>query len=174
LRPPFALPELPESELPDFAEPDWPVPETLDELGAAWALVACAGPGSVNVTPAAVSTLAILAAAVTARILARFLFRLATAGGAGVIGALPLLLPEVVHLPDIVHSGLANSEALLRALPVPWDCLALTFRLLTCRLLTCRAGAANRLSPEAVDGPVHGAVEISRGQRINNRCPVDG
>jgi hypothetical protein len=119
LRPPFALPELPESELPDFAEPDWPVPDALDDLEAAWAVAACAEPGSVYVTPAVVSTLAIPAAAVTARILARFLFRLATAEGSGVIGALPLLLPEVLHLPDMVHSGLASSEPLLRALPVP-------------------------------------------------------
>ncbi|HXB49703.1 MAG TPA: hypothetical protein VNW50_18225 [Streptosporangiaceae bacterium] len=50
------------------------------------------------VTPAAVSTLAMPAAAVTARSLARFLFRLATAEGTGVIGALPLLLAEVGHV----------------------------------------------------------------------------
>ena len=71
-------PELAEPEPADFAEPDWPVPEALDEPDDAWA-AACAGPGSVYVTPAAVSTLAIPAAAVTARSLARFLFRLAMA-----------------------------------------------------------------------------------------------
>ncbi|HEY2077573.1 MAG TPA: hypothetical protein VGH53_14660 [Streptosporangiaceae bacterium] len=64
------------------------------------------------------STLAMPAAAVTARSLARFLFRLATAGGAGVIGALPLLLAEVGHVADTVHTGRASSETVLRTLPV--------------------------------------------------------
>jgi ABC-type multidrug transport system fused ATPase/permease subunit len=36
------------------------------------------------------------------------------------------------------------------------------------------AERANRLSPDAVEEPVYGPVEIHRRQRINNRCPVDG
>ena len=86
------LPELPEPELAelepaDFDEPEWPVPEALDEPDAAWAVAACAGPGSVYATPTAVSTLAKPAAAVTVRSLARVLSRLATAEGSGVIGS---------------------------------------------------------------------------------------
>jgi len=86
LRPLRELAE-PELEPADFAEPEWPVPEALDEPEAARAVAACAGPGSVYVTPAAVRTLAIPAAAVTARSLARALSRLATAEGSGVIGS---------------------------------------------------------------------------------------
>lgn len=95
--PELAEPEPVEAELPDVAEPAGPVPEALDEPDEAWVVVACAGPGSVYVTPAAVTRLARPAAAVTARSLARFRSRVATAAGSGVIGVLPALA-DVVHM----------------------------------------------------------------------------
>jgi hypothetical protein len=71
---PLELPELPEllAELPELlAEPraDLPEPELLVPVLAeeCCAAVACAEPGSARLTPAAASTLAAPAAAVTAR-----------------------------------------------------------------------------------------------------------
>jgi len=119
LRPLLELPELElaEPELRELVPADDWLPD-FDEPDEAWTAVPCAGPGSVYVTPAAVSTLAMPAAAVTALSLARFLFRLATADRSGVIGALPLVLAEVGRVADTVHIGLASSAALLRTLSV--------------------------------------------------------
>jgi hypothetical protein len=55
-------PELPELEL----EPE-PEPLVAELAGECWAAAACAEPGSAKLTPAAASTLAAPAAAVTAR-----------------------------------------------------------------------------------------------------------
>jgi hypothetical protein len=155
------VPELPE---PELAELD----DLLDELPEADPLaipaelprvdVACADPGRLKATPAAASTPARPAAAVIVRTLARLrslaaicCVRPPARGGAesGVIGCLPL---------EADASSLAS--VLLNRLCARWQSAQKIVRL--------------PVVPKTCGQAVDGAVERSRAQGINGRCPVDG